>query len=62
MCTGSDKVAGLCVYMYVCMCLLQMILYYKKHHGSGLPLRHTLTVGLHVAAALWHLHPSIVHR
>lgn len=46
----------------VIVCLLQMILYYKKQHGTGLPLRHTLTVGLHVASALWHLHPSIVHR
>ena len=39
-----------------------MLLYYRKQHGSGLPLRHTLTVGLHIASALWHLHPSIVHR
>jgi hypothetical protein len=42
--------------------VLQMILYYRKHHGTGLPLRHTLTIGLHIAAALWHLHPSVVHR
>jgi hypothetical protein len=40
----------------------QMILYYRKQHGTGLPLRHILTVGLHIASALWHLHPSIVHR
>lgn len=40
----------------------QMIHYYRRQHGTGLPLRHTLTVGLHVASALWHLHPSIVHR
>lgn len=44
------------------MCVLQMILYYKKHYGTGLPLHHTLTIGLHIAAALWHLHPSVVHR
>ena len=46
----------------MCLCVLQMILYYRKHHGTGLPLRHTLTIGLHIAAALWHLHPSVVHR
>jgi hypothetical protein len=42
--------------------LLQMIGHYKRKWGSGLPLRHTLTIGLGIASALWHMHPSVVHR
>lgn len=41
---------------------MQVIQHHKRHHNSGLPLRLTLTVGLQVASALWHLHPSVVHR
>lgn len=51
-----------CVVACLPACWHQMILYYRKQHGTGLPLRHVLTVGLHIASALWHLHPSIVHR
>eukprot|EP00878_Enallax_costatus_P003783 GHUV01003999.1.p1 GENE.GHUV01003999.1~~GHUV01003999.1.p1 ORF type:complete len:186 (+),score=40.57 GHUV01003999.1:135-692(+) len=39
-----------------------MIAHYRRRTGSGLPLKHTLTIGLHIASALWHLHPSVVHR
>eukprot|EP00879_Flechtneria_rotunda_P018025 GHRR01018891.1.p1 GENE.GHRR01018891.1~~GHRR01018891.1.p1 ORF type:complete len:1346 (+),score=395.98 GHRR01018891.1:182-4219(+) len=47
----------------LCECGLdKMIGHYKRKYGTGLPLKATLTVGLHVASALWFLHPSIVHR
>jgi hypothetical protein len=39
-----------------------MIGHYKRKWGTGLPLRHTLTIGLGIASALWHMHPSVVHR
>jgi hypothetical protein len=42
--------------------LPQMIGHYKRKCGTGLPLRHTLTIGLGIASALWHMHPSVVHR
>jgi hypothetical protein len=42
--------------------LPQMIGHYKRKWGTGLPLRHTLTIGLGIASALWHMHPSVVHR
>lgn len=29
---------------------------------TGLPLRHTLEIGADIAAALWHLHPTVIHR
>lgn len=51
-----------CLSAALCHTRHQMILYYRKQHGTGLPLRHILTVGLHISSALWHLHPSIVHR
>ncbi|WIA30082.1 hypothetical protein OEZ86_000177 [Tetradesmus obliquus] len=47
----------------LCMCSLdKMIGHYKRKWGTGLPLRHTLGIGLGIASALWHMHPSIVHR
>jgi serine/threonine protein kinase len=47
----------------LCECSLSQVLdYYRRARGSGLPLHRTLTLGLQVASALWHLHPSIVHR
>ena len=42
--------------------LMQVIQHFHRATGGGLPLRLTLTLGLHVASALWHLHPSVVHR
>jgi hypothetical protein len=47
---------------HVLLFCLQMIGHYKRKWGGGLPLRHTLTIGLGIASALWHMHPSVVHR
>eukprot|EP00877_Chromochloris_zofingiensis_P009809 jgi/Chrzof1/5081/Cz15g10310.t1 len=51
------------IVMELCECsLAQMI---EAHHaatGQGLPLRVTLEVASDITAALWHIHPSIVHR
>eukprot|EP00775_Hariotina_reticulata_P006455 gene6455-6684_t len=47
----------------LCECSLDKVIgHFKRHTGAGLPLRLTITIGLHIASALWHLHPSIVHR
>eukprot|EP00877_Chromochloris_zofingiensis_P009814 jgi/Chrzof1/5086/Cz15g10360.t1 len=51
------------IVMELCECsLAQMI---EAHHaatGEGLPLHTTLEVASDITAALWHIHPSIVHR
>lgn len=53
----SEPVPAQCV-----ACLRQVINCHARAHGRGLPLYKTLGVGADVAAALWTLHPTVVHR
>jgi hypothetical protein len=60
---GNLSVPSPFIVIELCVTSLDRVLAHQRHkHGGGLPLRHTLTIGLHIACALWHLHPSIVHR